>query len=139
MTVYQWGARSERIRAELDPDLAMLFDIALEISPFDLAITDGHRGEEAQMMAFESGASKLQWPESCHNSMPSRAGHLDPSPINYKNWLRYYGLAGVVFAAAKRLGLESRVRWGGDWDKDWDLNEETFRDLAHYELVGEEA
>lgn len=132
---YAWGKRSKEKRGELDSVLSMVFDQALARSPFDLAITDAHRGEALQTEAFISGASKLNWPDSKHNSMPAKAGHLDPFPIDYKDIYRYYMLAGVVWAAADELALADRLRWGGDWDQDFDLDEETFRDLAHWEII----
>ena len=44
-------------------------------------------------------------------------------------------LAGYVMARAYDFGYG--IRWGGDWDMDLDVNDQTFNDLVHYELVGE--
>ena len=131
---YQWGERSKLNRAELDPTLAVLFDRALELSPFDLAITEAHRTKE-EHDALPSGSTQVSWEDSKHSEYPSAAGHLDPYPIDYDDWLRYYVLAGVVMAAAKELKVDHKIRWGGDWDSDMKLAEETFRDLAHWELI----
>jgi len=47
--------------------------------------------------------------------------------------------AGYVLGIASRLKaegiIEHDIRWGGDWDSDRDLEEETFFDGAHFELV----
>ena len=61
--------------------------------------------------------------------------HIDPYPVAYENFLKWYVLAGVVHVAAKDLGVE--IRWGGDWDSDFDMTDQQFNDLAHYELAGE--
>ena len=34
---------------------------------------------------------------------------------------------------ADMLGVS--IRWGGDWDKDYDEKDERFRDLPHFELT----
>lgn len=133
--MFQWGKGSLRHRDGLHLVLQALFDETLRLSPFDLSITDSHRGQLAQDKAFADGASKLRYPDSKHNEKPARAGHLDPYPIDYDQPLKYYVLAGVVWAAAYNLGYTDRVRYGGDWDRDHDYDEETFRDLAHWEVL----
>ena len=67
MTVYRWGPNSNRIRAELHEDLRMLFDVALDISPFDLAVTDGHRSKE------DRKSTRLNSSHSQQSRMPSSA------------------------------------------------------------------
>lgn len=132
---WAWGRRSQSHLEALCSELVVIFDRALDMSPFDIAVTDSHRGEQLQNEAFARGSSQLRWPESKHNKIPAQAGHLDPYPIDYGQTHRYYVLAGVVFAAAHEVGYEHRLRWGGDWDRDFDLEEETFRDLAHWEII----
>lgn len=131
---YAWGARSLAHRDQLHPDLADLFDRALEMAPFDLSITGSHRTQE-EHEALPDSATQVEWHQSKHSTLPSLAGHVDPYPIDYDDPLRYYVLAGVVLAAARDLCILDRVRWGGDWDGDLRLAEETFRDLAHWELT----
>ena len=132
--VYKWGKRSLAKRAELHDDLVRLVDRTLELVPFDISITDANRGEAEQDKAFLSGASQVSYPNSKHNRQPSEAVHIDPAPLDYDQPLKYYVLCGVVWVAAKQLALVDSIRWGGDWDKDFNHEEETFRDLAHWEL-----
>lgn len=136
---FAWGKRSLQVRAELHPDLQKLADRVLALTPFDVSLTEGHRGQQAQSRALEIGATQLPWPRSAHNREPSWAVHIDPYPINYRNERLYYVLAGVVLTAARQLGMLDRVRWGGDWDQDLDLTPEdqSLNDLAHYELERE--
>ena len=42
-------------------------------------------------------------------------------------------MAGYIQATADKLGI--KIRWGGDWDSDGDLDDQTFMDLGHFELV----
>ena len=34
---------------------------------------------------------------------------------------------------ATQLGLS--FRWGGDWDRDTEVNDNAFDDLVHYEII----
>lgn len=45
----------------------------------------------------------------------------------------YYMLGHHILATAKKMG-HSNMHWGGDWDKDFDLDDQTFMDLCHFEL-----
>lgn len=49
---------------------------------------------------------------------------------------RFYFMAGLVMRTADILNI--KIRWGGDWDGDQDFMDQTFNDLAHFELVGYE-
>ncbi len=136
--MYAWGPRSKKILTEIHEDLQLLCTVTLDLTPFDLTLTDGHRGEKLQEQYFNSGASKVEYPDSLHNKLPSMAVHLHPLPLDQHEYVqRYYILAGVVFAAARRLGLEERIRWGGLWDRPWlaGLEENPFKDLSHVELL----
>jgi peptidoglycan L-alanyl-D-glutamate endopeptidase CwlK len=35
----------------------------------------------------------------------------------------------------KKGMIEHHIRWGGDWDGDQDFRDQTFDDLAHFELI----
>jgi len=41
--------------------------------------------------------------------------------------------AGVVRAVAYEMDIS--IRWGGDWDGDWNLFDQTFNDLVHFEVI----
>src|SRR3990167_6832212 len=88
------------------------------IRSVDCTIICGHRGEAEQDAAFESGASRLRWPNGKHNGNPSMAVDVAPWPIDWKNVKRFYWFAGFVMGTAERLKVEDKmhhsVRWGGD-------------------------
>ena len=48
---------------------------------------------------------------------------------------QFYLMAGHIQSIAIRLGY--KIRWGGDWDRDGDLTDQTFMDLGHFEILGE--
>ena len=113
--------------------------ILADVLPFfDHSIICGHRGEQEQNVAFESGFSKVKYPDSSHNSYPSMAVDALPYPIDWKDEKRMIYFAGFVMATAKRLKKEGKIsydlRWGGDWDRDTELKDNKFQDYPHYEL-----
>ena len=46
---------------------------------------------------------------------------------------RWYYFGGFVLGTAEELGIG--VRWGGDWDSDRKLTDQSFDDLPHFELL----
>lgn len=129
-----FGRTSKRNLTTVEPALAHVLE---RVIPWlDFSVTEGHRGEADQNEAFDKGFSKLRYPDSLHNVLPSKAVHAAPFPVSYspspKNLARFYFLAGAVFQAAHELGVD--LRWGGDWDSDRDFSDQTFDDLAHFEL-----
>jgi len=117
-------------------DLKLLF---MEVIKFyDCKILMGHRIEEEQERAFESKKSKLHYPHSKHNFIPSRAVDAIPyfSKIPHIRWddlKKFYEFGGFVQAIAKTLGID--IRWGGNWDMDDELNDQSFNDLVHFEVI----
>lgn len=110
------------------------------IKYFDCTIIEGHRGQAAQDAAFAAGKSKLKFPEGKHNKTPSLA--VDAAPVLYANgkgiidWQdreRLSFFAGRVLGIADGMGV--KLRWGGDWDQDTELKDNSFDDLVHFELA----
>ena len=124
---------SRRSRSQLqtcDPRLRSLFEEA--VRHFDCSILKGHRGEEAQNAAFDRGDSQLRWPDGNHNSYPSLAVDVAPYPINWEDRERFTLFAGFVLGLAAARGIP--LRWGGDWDSDWQVRDNNFDDLVHFEI-----
>jgi peptidoglycan L-alanyl-D-glutamate endopeptidase CwlK len=94
------------------------------IKEMDFSVLEGHRGETAQNYAFDNGFSRLKFPKSKHNVMPSLAVDIAPYPIIWKDALRFVQLSQIVKRIASGLFIE--IIWGGDWSK--------FIDLPHWEL-----
>jgi len=118
-------------------DLQTLFNQV--INHFDCTILCGHRGENEQNEYYAAGRSKVKWPNGKHNKTPSMAVDVAPYPIDWADRERMHMFAGFVLGMAQALhddGLMThRVRWGGDWDMDTEVNDNGFDDLVHFELV----
>ena len=126
---------SSRLKlSTVHPALQTLFNEVIKHR--DCTIVCGERGKEEQNQAFEAGMSKLKWPNSKHNKAPSEAVDVVP----YNDGVDYNSLdcclfAGYVLAKAEALGLRDVIRWGGDWNRNNKITDESFRDLTHFEIV----
>ncbi len=108
----------------------LMFEV---IRYYDFTVLEGHRDEHLQNLYFEQGRSKLEWPNSKHNQYPSRAIDIAPYPINWNDRDSFVYLAGIVKGFAHHMGI--KIRWGGDWNMNNNLKDQTFFDLPHFELV----
>jgi len=96
------------------------------IKEFDCSIVCGHRGEKKQNEAYQNGYSKLQFPKSKHNTLPSLAVDVIPYPTGYNSIPKFKELAQIVKRIAKANNIT--ITHGGDWRwKDW----------PHYEVRGD--
>lgn len=140
--------RTSRERLETcHKDLQLIMNIAIKI--MDFSVIFGHRSIEEQQKLFSQGRnssgkivdrSKVVTyvdgveKKSDHNFLPSRAVDIAPYPIDWSNdrkaIARFYLLAGVILAIAWILRIE--IEWGGDWDRDWELRDQSFDDIGHF-------
>lgn len=124
----QFSGRSLTKLSECHPLLQKLMrDV---IQSVDFSVICGYRNKQEQDIAYESGHSKLRWPQSKHNSNPSLAVDIVPYPIDWDNIAAFHMLSDEVKASWERLPeAEKRgweLSWGGDWKK--------FKDYPHWEL-----
>lgn len=120
------------------PDIQLVVNKIIE--KWNVAVMFGHRGKEDQDKAFAAGNTKLKWPNSPHNTNPSKAIDMCPvevvnkrEVIDWKDTARMHLFAGYVLATAESLGV--KLRWGGDWDQDTEVKDNSFDDLVHFELI----
>ncbi len=116
-----------------DNRLQLILNDVIKVA--DCTILCGHRNQSDQQKAFETGRSKVQYPNGKHNSYPSMAVDVAPYPIDWNDVERFHVFADVMFAIAKKHNV--RLRYGGDWDMDGDTTDQTFNDLPHYEVLDE--
>lgn len=102
------------------------------IQHYDFKVIFGHRGEVEQNNILSVFSTK-KYPDSKHNLMPSLAVDVAPYPIDWKDTDRFIHLAGMMLMAGFLLGI--KLRWGGDWDRDTDMKDQTLMDFGHFELV----
>ena len=150
----QFSSTSQEKLDSAHQDLITLFHYVVQ--GFDCSILHGHRSPDLQFQLFQigrkldngiwiihdkrkvvtykDGKEKL----SKHNEFPSSAIDATPYPINWKDeeTIRYF--AGYVkgWAAALKSynAISHDIVWGGDWDDDNDLHDQSFMDLFHFQL-----
>ena len=144
----KFGTLSEKHLRTCDPRLQILFREVVQT--YDCTIVVGHRGQQEQDKAFAEGNSTKKWPDGNHNKWPSLAADVAPYPIewggpividgklneeNLRALKRFYHFSGYVQGKASEMGI--KLRWGGDWNMNFNLDDQAFFDLVHFELVGE--
>ena len=135
MSKRAWSKKSKRIYDTLDEDLQNLVT-RIRDEVVDISLISGHRDREEQNTLFENDYSTLRFPHSKHNRKPSLAVDLQPHPYpkdECKLWGALGYIAGRALAIAAFEGLD--IRWGGDWNRNGDLTDQTFDDLFHLELI----
>lgn len=103
---------------------------AIEI--MDFTVITGYRNKEDQDRAVAEGNSKLSWPQGKHNQFPSQAVDLAPYPVDFNDTSRFYVLAGIMLGVANAKNV--KLRWGGNWNDDFNLRSNKFNDLGHFEI-----
>lgn len=119
---------------DVNPALVDVCQTALEYGVMDFTVIEGLRSYERQQMLFNNGKSKTM--NSKHLMQDDGFSHavdIVPWPIDWKDTGRFYILNGIMRAAAAELGVT--IRTGADWDNDGLIQDQTFHDLPHYELV----
>ncbi len=130
--MYSYGKNSKRNLSECTENLQRVGYVLITI--MDVSCVEGYRNKQDQNRSYEMKLSKLKYPESGHNKKPSEAVHFLPYPNGWKTTREeFVYMAGLVLGIAAVFGI--KIRWGGDWDSDNDLNDQTFMDLAHFEEI----
>lgn len=106
------------------------------IKHIDIGITCGYRNQVEQEEAFNTGKSKVHYPNGKHNSFPSAAVDFVP----YVNGQAVWGNKDVIIATAFFIkGVAAfmgiKIRLGCDWNGNFDYKDENFLDAFHIELA----
>jgi len=138
--MFYYSSKSKNKLLTTKKNIQKLFHKVLEI--IDHSILCGNRGKEAQNKAYYEGRSKIKFPNGKHNKSPSAAVDASAYPIVWpdkktrprtyiKDLCRFYYFAGIVIGVAHMMKI--KIRWGGDWDRDHDILDQSFDDLVHFE------
>ena len=114
----------------IHPDLKKVLNEV--IKHVDCSVLEGHRSAERQDKLFEEGRTKVKFPNGRHNANPSRAVDVVPYPIDWDDRERFHLFAGFVLGIAKSMGIN--LRWGGDWNQNFEVDDNQFDDFRHFEI-----
>jgi hypothetical protein len=127
----KFGRKSKERLATCDERLQKVFNEV--INYVDCSVLEGHRGEREQNKYFAEGKSKVQYPLGRHNAKPSRAVDVVPYPIDWDDRERFHLFAGFVLGIAYSMDIS--LRWGGDWNQNFEVDDNNFDDFPHFELL----
>jgi len=102
--------------------------------PYDITVLEGHRGKERQNRAVAEGRSRLLWPKSKHNSMPSMAVDVAPyvdGKVSW-DWDHYHPLVSHIKDVWARLVANELVT--GQYTLTAGADFPTLRDGPHWQL-----
>ena len=126
----KFGTRSKNALHTCDERLIKVFDEV--IKTVDCSVLEGHRGQSKQDKYYEEGKSKVKYPSGRHNKLPSMAVDVVPYPIDWNDRERFHLFAGFVLGIAKSMDIN--LRWGGDWNMNWEVDDNKFDDFPHFEI-----
>ena len=126
----RFGKSSKKRLLTCDDRLQKVFNEV--IKHVDCSVLEGHREKDRQNKLYEEGKTKVKYPNGRHNRQPSSAVDVTPYPVDWKDRERQTLFAGFVIGVASQMGI--KLRWGGDWDQDFQVVDNRFDDFPHFEL-----
>ena len=126
----RYSKRSKERLASCDERLQNVFNEV--IKHVDCSVLEGHRSKERQNKLYDEGRTKVKYPNGRHNISPSKAVDVTPYPVDWEDRERQTLFAGFVIGIARGMGI--RLRWGGDWDMDFQVMDNRFDDFPHFEV-----
>ena len=122
----RFGKTSRRRLKGVDTKLVNVLNELVKI--MDVTIIEGLRSQERQDVLVAKGASKTRY--SKH--IQGKAVDLAPYPIEWEDRERFHYMGGMVRGIGQQLNVN--IRWGGDWDSDGEIKDNSFDDLVHVEI-----
>ena len=126
----RYSKRSKKRLATCDERLQDVFNEV--IKHVDCSILEGHRSKERQNKLYDEGRTKVRYPDGRHNFNPSRAVDVTPYPVDWEDRERQTLFAGFVLGTARSMGIN--LRWGGDWDQDFQVMDNRVDEFPHFEI-----
>ena len=127
----KFGRRSKERLKSCDKKLQKVFNEV--IKHVDCSVLEGHRSAERQNKLYDEGKTKVRYPNGRHNANPSRAVDVVPYPIDWDDRERFHLFAGFVIGIARSMNI--KLRWGGDWNMNFEVDDNKFDDFPHFELT----
>tara|TARA_R110002020_G_scaffold17671_1_gene61731 strand:+ start:2026 stop:2406 length:381 start_codon:yes stop_codon:yes gene_type:complete len=123
----RFGKRSRQRLVGVNSKLVNILNKLVKI--MDVTIIEGLRSEERQEKLLKERKTKTRF--SKH--IKGKAVDLAPYPIDWEDRERFHYMGGMLRGIAYEMGV--KIRWGGDWDSDGEIADNSFDDLVHVELI----
>lgn len=152
MKNYKFGTRSRKNLKNVHPNLVLIAEKALEMSPIDFGVSCGHRTLKAQKKMYQQGRSNDGAiitncdgvkRKSKHNEFPSLAidifAHIPDDKSKAFDMKTLCVIAGCFYSAAEMLKdagqIDHELVWGGNWDGDDQIAyDQRLVDMPHFEI-----
>lgn len=112
---FRFGATSEKELVGVRDELVQLAHVALARSKQDFMVFDGLRTAAEQKALVAKGASKTMDSKHLTGDAIDLVPYINGKPT--WDWEGCYRVACAVDQAARELGIEHKIRWGGAWDR----------------------
>ena len=127
----KFGRRSKENLLTADDRLQKVFNEVIKY--VDCSVLEGHRSQERQDKLFTEAKTKVKYPNGRHNASPSNAVDVVPYPVNWDDRERFHLFAGFVLGIAYSMDIS--LRWGGDWNMNFEVDDNKFDDFPHFEVI----
>ena len=122
----RFGRRSKQRLKGVDAKLVNVTNELIKL--MDVTVIEGLRSQERQNELVAQGKSKTKFGKH----VAGKALDLAPYPIDWEDRERFHYMGGLIRGIGHSLGVN--VRWGGDWDSDGEIKDNSFDDLVHVEI-----
>ncbi len=123
-----FGTKSKRVLEGLNEDLQELLNEVIKY--VDISLIEGYRSAERQANLKKLGKTKTLKSKHLMGEAIDLAPYING--IDWDNRENFIYTAGIVKGFAYQMGIP--LRWGGDWNNNHDLSDNSFDDLVHFEL-----
>lgn len=144
--MYRFGSTSIRRLSTCREELQQVMKLAIQRSPIDFGIAQGHRSVQEQQTLYAQGRTEPGAivthvdgirKKSQHNFNPSNAVDIYGWVNGQATWepKTLIFISGIIMSCANELGIA--LRWGGNWDGDGEIiSDQNFIDIPHFEFEG---
>ena len=123
----KFGKRSKERLKSVDAKLVNVLNEVVKY--FDITIIEGKRSQERQNELVAQGKSKTKFGKH----VLGKAVDIAPYPIDFECRDDFHYLGGFVLGIAAKMGV--KVRWGGDWNMNFEVDDNKFDDFPHFEIL----
>ena len=123
----KFGKRSKERLEGVDHRIRMVLDEVVKY--YDITVIEGLRSQERQDELVREGKSKTKFGKH----VTGEAVDIAPYPIDWNSRDDFHMLGGFVLGVASQLGIN--IRWGGDWNMNFEVDDNKFDDFPHFELT----
>lgn len=136
----KFSEQSRKLLNQCHPDIIIVCNELIKYVDFKVLPSTIRTLEEQKKFVAE-GKSKTMDSKHLIGEKRDRSDAIDITfcPVDFTKEKRKFYLAGYFLGIAKMLKafgiIKSEFRWGGDWNRNNNFDDQTFNDYEHFERV----